>query len=119
MPKVTKGPLGPLKIASLQAQGAFGALKKVASLHAQGDQGAFGPPSKIASLQAQGAFGPLKKVASLHAQWDQGAFGLLKKSLRSLTKSLRSMPKGTKGPLGLLKNRFAPIPRGPRGLWAL
>ena len=28
-------------------------------------QGAFGPLKKVASLRAQGAFGPLKKVASL------------------------------------------------------
>ena len=32
---------------------------------AQGALGAFGPIKKVASLRAQGAFGPLKKVASL------------------------------------------------------
>ena len=64
---------GPLLVSS-------GRLQKVASLRAQGALGAFGPLKKVASLRAQGAFGPIKKVALLRAQ---GAFGPLKKSLRS------------------------------------
>ena len=47
---------------------AFGPLKKVASLWAQGALKASGPLKKVASLRDQGAlgaFGPLKKVASL------------------------------------------------------
>ena len=55
-------PVEPLESKTVWAQGA---LKKVASLQAQGAQGAFGPLEKVASLRAQGAFGPLKKVASL------------------------------------------------------
>ena len=58
-----------LQLSTQGALGAFGPLKKVASLRAQGALGAFGPLEKVASLRAQGALGALKKIVSLQARW--------------------------------------------------